>query len=298
MAANRRLLYGLALAPLALYAGACAYLYLRQRKVLYNPAPHRNRAVPTMPLPERDVDVVVSIRHLETERAVVYYGGKSEDVSSTVPTLAEAFDNASIYALHYRGFGDSGGAPNEANLVADAMALFDTVRKRHPDVVIVGRSLGTGVAIQVAARRRARRLVLVTPYDSIAEVAATHFRAFPVRWIVQDRFESWRVAPFIRIPTTVIVAERDVVIPFAHTQRLLEHFNPGIARVIRLAGEDHGSFMGKRVFIDALRAAPRKRKRRATPATAPASATTPTAATATAPEPAPPAPTDLLPVAS
>ena len=255
-------------APPLLYAAACAMLYARQRKVLYTPVPHRNRAVPTIPLGAHDVDVRVSVRPLESPRAVVYYGGKSEDVSATVPVLGDAFPDAAIYALHYRGFGDSAGAPTEANLVADAMALFDTVRKRHPDVVVVGRSLGTGVAIQVAARRRARRLVLVTPYDSIAEVAATHFRAFPVRWIVQDRFESWRVAPFIRIPTTVIVAERDAVIPIAHTRRLLEHFGPNVVRLVTLKDEDHGSFMAKRVFIEALRAPPRKRKRRVAPVAA------------------------------
>ena len=247
--------------PPLLYAAACAMLYANQRKVLYTPVPHRNLAVPTMPLHAPDLEVRVSIRPMPSPLAVVYYGGKSEDVSSTVPTLAEAFDDASIYALHYRGFGDSAGAPTEANLVADAMALFDTVRKRHPEVVIVGRSLGTGVAIQVAARRRARRLVLVTPYDSIAEVAATHFRAFPVRWIVQDRFESWRVAPAIRVPTTVIIAEFDTVIPLPHTQRLLAHFTPGVVHVVMLNGEDHGSFIGKPAYADALRTRPAARRR-------------------------------------
>jgi pimeloyl-ACP methyl ester carboxylesterase len=249
--------------PPLLYAAACAMLYANQRKVLYTPVPHRNREVPTMALDGLDADVRVSIRPSDAPRAVVYFGGKSEDVSSTVPVLGAAFADAAIYALHYRGFGDSAGSPTESNLVADALALFDTVRRRHPDVIVIGRSLGTGVAIQIAARRRARRLVLVTPYDSIADVAATHFRAFPVRWIVQDRFESWRVAPTIRVPTTVIVAEFDTVIPLPHTRRLLQHFAPGVAHVVTLAGEDHGSFVGKPTYLEALRTpVPRRRRAR------------------------------------
>jgi pimeloyl-ACP methyl ester carboxylesterase len=84
-----------------------------------------------------------------------------------------------------------------------------------------------------------------------------HFRAFPTNWIVQDRFESWRVAPDIRVPTTVIVAEHDVVIPMAHTQRLLTHFRPGVVRLVLLSGEDHSSFLDKPAYYAALGASPR-----------------------------------------
>lgn len=258
-----RLLVAALLTPPLLYAGAVVMLYVHQRKVLYNPVPRGNLGVPTMPLRARDADVLVSIRPHEGPKAVVYFGGKSEDVSANVPALAMAYDDCSIYALHYRGFGGSGGSPTEPDIIADALALFDTVRKRHPDIIVVGRSLGSGVAIQVAAQRRCRRLVLVTPYDSIADVAATHFRAFPARWILHDRYQSWLVAPRIRTPTTVIIAENDAVIPLAHTQRLLAHFVPGVAHAVVLEGEDHGSFLYKPAYFEALRSAgPRSRPSR------------------------------------
>jgi pimeloyl-ACP methyl ester carboxylesterase len=258
--------------PLLLYGFACAMLYATQRNVLYYPVPRLASAVPTMPLRTHDADVLVSIHPCEGKKAVVYFGGKSEDVSANVPALALAFPEAAIYALHYRGFGGSGGSPTEIGLVADALALFDTVRKRHPDIIVVGRSLGSGVAIQVAAKRRCRRLVMVTPYDSISDVAARHFRAFPARWILQDRYQSWRVAPHIRTPTTVIIAEYDAVIPLSHTERLLTHFAKGVAHVVMLAGEDHGSFLHKPVYFEALRSVgPRVRRppRESTDADAP-----------------------------
>jgi pimeloyl-ACP methyl ester carboxylesterase len=252
--ARRHRLAALLIAPLALYVGALAMLYATQRKHIYKPKARENVLVPTMPLPEHDADVLVSIREHAGPKAIVYFGGNSEDVSHSVPLIGEAFPDTAVYALHYRGYGGSAGKPTEADLVADGVALFDTVRKRHPDVIIIGRSLGTGVAIQVAARRDARHLVLVTPYDSIAEVAQGRYPAFPVRWIVQDRYESWRVAPRIRVPTLVIAAEFDLTIPMRHTQRLMEHFPPGVARFVLLRGEGH-SFGLTPDFLAALRSA-------------------------------------------
>ncbi|MGH8029832.1 MAG: alpha/beta hydrolase [Arenimonas sp.] len=258
----RRVAAGLLAAPFVAYGVACALLYVNQRKVLYTPVPRGNLDVPTMPLGEGagEAQVLVSIRPHDGPRAVVYFGGKSEDVSLNVPALAIAYPDTAIYALHYRGFGGSAGTPNEVALINDALALFDTVKRRHPDVIVVGRSLGSGVAIQVVGQRRTRRLVMVTPYDSIADVAARHFPAFPARWIIQDRYLSLQVAPRIRTPTTVIIAEFDAVIPMAHTQRLLAHFPAGVVHVVMMAGEDHGSFLHKPVYFEALRAtAPRRR---------------------------------------
>ena len=252
--ARRHVAAALLLAPIAAYAAACAVLYATQHRHIYKPKPRGNIRVPTMPLPAHDGDVLVSIREHEGPRAIVYFGGNSEDVSASVPLVAEAFPDTAIYALHYRGYGGSAGTPTEADLVADGLALFDTVKKRHPDVIIIGRSLGTGVAIQVCARREPRHLVLVTPYDSIADVAQGRYPAFPARWIVRDRYESWRVAPLIRAPTLVIAAEFDLTIPMRHTQRLLEHFPPGVARFVLLPGEGH-NFGLTPAFLAALQSA-------------------------------------------
>jgi pimeloyl-ACP methyl ester carboxylesterase len=83
-----------------------------------------------------------------------------------------------LYLLHYPGYGGAAGRPSETALVADALALFDQVAARHPRVTVIGRSLGSGVAIQVASARPVERLVLVTPYDSLMEIATTGSRAF------------------------------------------------------------------------------------------------------------------------
>jgi pimeloyl-ACP methyl ester carboxylesterase len=227
------------LVPLALYAFACAMLFFTQRNLVFFPVPRTNTAAPTLVLKTDAGAVLVSTREVAGKRAIVYFGGNAEDVSQTVPDLAIAFPDRAIYALHYRGYGGSAGSPSEAGIVADALALFDRVRAAHAEVVLVGRSLGSGAAVQVAGARPATGLVLVTPYDSLAGVGAAHYPLFPVRWLARDRFDSVRVAPALALPTTIIAAGRDRVVPAANTRRLAAAFRPGVARVIVLPREDH-----------------------------------------------------------
>lgn len=252
----RATILSLLLAPLALYAFACAMLFFTQRNLLYFPVARHNPGVPVEALAVPGGPVRVSVRTQAGPKAVVYFGGNAEDVSLTVPVLALAFPDHAVHALHYRGYGGSPGSPNERDNVADALALFDRVHAAHPQVTLVGRSLGSGVAVQVAGARPVERLVLVTPYDAMNEVAASHYPFFPVRWLVLDRYESVRIAPNLEVPTTLIAAERDQIIPMASTQRLLAAFRPGVARLVVLPGEDHNSFGDEPAYLAALRGTP------------------------------------------
>jgi pimeloyl-ACP methyl ester carboxylesterase len=227
------------LVPVALYALACLFLFTTQRSHIYFPVPRHETTVPTLALRTEAGDVLVSTRALAGSKAVVYFGGNGEDVSQTVPDLAMAFPDRAIHALHYRGYGGSAGTPGEKEIVADALALFDQVHAQHDDIVVVGRSLGSGVAVQVAGARPATRLVLVTPYDSLAAVAASHYPVFPVRWLMRDQYDSVRIAPNLALPTTIIAAGRDEVIPMANTRRLQAAFRPGVAKFVLMPDEYH-----------------------------------------------------------
>jgi pimeloyl-ACP methyl ester carboxylesterase len=138
-------------------------------------------------------------------------------------------------------------------LHADALALFDQVRTDHPDIALVGRSLGSGVAARLASERPASRLILVTPYDSIQELAARQFPYFPVRWLLTDKFESWRYAPVIRVPTLLLQAERDEVIPGASTERLHAAFARGVASRIVIRGAGHNTISDSPLYLDSIR---------------------------------------------
>lgn len=236
---------------LLVYAALCALLYVFQRSLLYFPQPARTNA-PSFLLQVPEAEVQVSVQARSGSGAVLYFGGNAEDVSTSLSELAASFPERSVYAMHYRGYGRSTGQPTEAALKADAIALLDHVARERSDIVLVGRSLGSGVAVSLAMQPSVTRLVLVAPYDSIEAVAAQQFPWFPVRWLIHDRFDSAALAPQIRVPTTVIVAERDEVIARARTDALVGRFAPGVVQVVVVPGAGHNTLDGRPEYDAAL----------------------------------------------
>lgn len=235
------------------YLIACALLAFNARSMLYHPAP-RSADVPHWTMPRGDADIIVSSNRQHSTQLILYFGGNAEDVSQALPMLQQGFPGAAIHAMHYRGYGGSSGSPTEAMLVGDALALYDsTSNGQAQDIVVIGRSLGSGVAVQLAAARPVQRLILITPYDSIGGLAARMFPAFPVRLLLRDHYDSWRHAAQITAPTTLIIAGRDEVIPNASSLRLLREFRPGVAQAITIADADHNDVFGYPEFAEALR---------------------------------------------
>ena len=185
--------------------------------------------------------VLVSTQPRDERDALLYFGGNAEDVSLNMPDLSAAFPKRAIYLLHYRGYGGSSGQPSEVGLVADSIALFDRVHALHSNVLVVGRSLGSGIAVHLASVRPVERLVLITPYDSLVAVAAHQYPFVPVRWLLRDKFESWRYAPKVTAPTLVVAAEQDEVIPPDNTRLLETRFRRGVVSFKVIPGVGHNT---------------------------------------------------------
>jgi pimeloyl-ACP methyl ester carboxylesterase len=248
---------GLLVLAAVLYAAACVALFFFQRSLIYFPQAVSARAgASLMKLPVPDGDVLVSVLPRAGGAALLYFGGNAEDVSASLPELSRAFPQRSLYLLHYRGYGGSAGAPSEAALLEDARALFDQVHATHADVLAMGRSLGSGVAVRLAAERPVSRLVLVTPYDSLQGLAAQQFPMFPVRWLLRDKFDSGQHAPRIAVPTLIVAAEDDEVIPRASTEQLHRRFAPGIATMKVVPRTGHNTISDSPEYARALAAAP------------------------------------------
>ena len=236
------------------YVGLCVALFLYQRSLLYFPQPRlpANNA-PVLALPVEGAELLITLRAHEGPKALLYFGGNAENVSYQLPLLTTAFPDRSLYLMNYRGYGGSTGIPIEAALVADALALFDKVHAEHSDIIVIGRSLGSGVAIHLASLRPASRLVLVTPYNSIQDLAAKRYPYFPVRLLMQDKFESWKYAPKIGVPTLVLVAEHDQLVPRDSTDLLVTHFRDSIATAVVIPGTRHNSISESAEYIALLR---------------------------------------------
>lgn len=244
---------GFLLFILAVYACACLALFLAQRSFIYfPPATAAIQAPNTSTMAVPGAVVKISARPHPGRQAIIYFGGNAEDVTMSLPLLEEAFPEHALYLLHYRGYPGSTGKPTEQALVNDALLLFDRVAARHAEVVLIGRSLGTGIALQVASQRPVHKLVLVTPYDSLAALAAGQFPFFPVRWLLQDRYDSARLAPQVKVPTLIVAAEHDEIIPARSTARLFARFSQGVATQTVIAGAGHNSISDSAAYLPAL----------------------------------------------
>ena len=242
------------------YVGFCIALYTLQRSFQYFPTPRR--LGPTQlagTFQSGDTLLQLTVRPHAGPGAVLYFGGNGEDVSSSVAPLEAAFPEREIVMLHYRGYGGSAGRPTEADIAADAAGLFDRVHAAHPDVIVVGRSLGTGVAARLASTRPVAKLVLVTPYDSLLGIAQRQFPLFPVRWLLVDKYESWRYVPRIKAPVLILRAENDEVIPAASTELLRSRFPAGQVDYVVVPGASHNTIGDAPLYVRSLAAFDAKR---------------------------------------
>jgi pimeloyl-ACP methyl ester carboxylesterase len=172
---------------------------------------------------------------------VVYYGGNAEEVSGNLWDMARLEAGAYLF-MNYRGYGDSEGKPSQQNLCRDALYILDTLiaREQIPlnHIVLIGRSLGSGVAVHVAAHRPVRGVILVTPFDSLLNVARRHYPVLPVRLLLKHPFDSAALAPDINIPALVLIGRQDTIIPSQHAIRLSEVWG-GPVDTVMIEGVGH-----------------------------------------------------------
>lgn len=177
---------------------------------------------------------------------VLYYGGNAEEASYMLEAIGDPVrgDTPGVawLVINYRGYGASEGSPSQVALVADALAGYDYASalpgidaKR---IFVFGRSLGSGVAVQLAAHRRVRGVILVSPYDSLAAVAKRYYWYLPVDWMLKHRFDSIGLAPQMSQPLLCFIAERDDVIPPEHAEKLFAAWQ-GPKRKVLLGGAGH-----------------------------------------------------------
>jgi len=234
------------------YVACVVFLDVEQRSLLYFPQyTHVEAAQTDFALRRGEVTLRGWVMNPGQSRALIYFGGNGDAVQTMREDYAHWAPDRTVYLLAYRGYGASDGTPGEAALFGDALALYDDVRTRQQDIAVVGRSLGSGVATYLASQRSLQRLVLVTPYDSIARVAQGRFPIFPAALMMQDKYESWRYAPAVHCPVLVIAAEEDRVVPAASTARLMRTFSP-TPQYIRIDHSGHGNIVKDPAYAAAV----------------------------------------------
>lgn len=224
------------------YLVAGIYLYLNQRNHIYFPTPASAYSVAgEFDLVSDGETLKILALNRDLEKAIIYFGGNAEGVDYLVPLMMEWFPSYAIYLVNYRGYGGSSGSPSEDVLFRDALALFDHIKAGHSSISVIGRSLGSGVAVFLAANRDVAKLALVTPYDSIENIARQTYPVYPISIMLKDKFDSLSRVAAVSAETLIIIAENDRIIPRENSERLAAAFRPGQASVKMLAGADHNA---------------------------------------------------------
>jgi hypothetical protein len=208
-----------------------AFLYLAQRSMLYHPRPtHFFPAAAGLPATEEFVETKdgerVILWHVppqDDRPVVIYFPGNAEIIAMRAGHhRALIADGIGLIALSYRGYMGSTGSPTEAGLLRDAEAAYQFAAQRYaPDrIVLWGHSLGSGVAVALAAAHPVGKIILEAPFTSTADVAASLFPFVPVRWLMLDQFRSDERIAQVTVPLLVLHGERDAVVPIRFGERL------------------------------------------------------------------------------
>src|SRR5947209_11328461 len=232
------------------YGALLALLYLTQRAIQY--FPERLRTAPAAAgLPQAQEVVLdtadgerVIVWHVPPRAdkpVVLYFHGNGGSLRGRVDRFrALTADGTGLVALSYRGYGGSSGAPTEAGLVNDALAAYAFTRARYPAerIVLWGESLGTGVAVALAAQQPVGHLILQSPFTSAADVGAQRYWFVPVGLLMKDQFRSDLRIGKVTAPVLVLQGERDTIVPMALAERLYGLINAP-KRFVRFPGIGH-----------------------------------------------------------
>ncbi|OEZ31838.1 alpha/beta hydrolase [Variovorax boronicumulans] len=228
-------------------------LATRQGHILFNarklPVVHLSDDFSTYSHPVPGGMVRGYVYHPQGEDALqdlfIYFAGRGEDVRATAQMLHWLPEGFGFAALNYRGVADSQGAPSEIASVADAAQFASHLRRAFPQarLHVVGRSLGTGVAIQLVARQEFASLQLITPYDSLLEVAKKRFPLVPLSLLLRHRFNSIEHSKEVAAKTQVLLAAKDDVVPHERSEKLIAAW-PTPVSVQTVSNSDHHNITG------------------------------------------------------
>jgi fermentation-respiration switch protein FrsA (DUF1100 family) len=215
---------GYGLIVILMYFGQRSFLYFPERERT-SPAAAGLGAARELTLETTDGERVIAW-HLPPEGdrpVIVYFHGNGGSLRVRAERFAAlTADGTGLVALSYRGYGGSSGTPSEAGLIRDAEAAYRFTAERYPArrTVPWGESLGTGVAVAIAAEHPVGGLILESPFTSIVDIAAAIYWFLPVRRLMQDQFHSDQRIARVTAPVLVMHGDRDATVPIAYGERL------------------------------------------------------------------------------
>ena len=241
----------IAAAAVIAYAVIMVYMYLKQRELQYlpgrqGPAPEAVglAGVEIVRLTTSDGETLVNwyAPARDGKPTMLFFHGNGGEIADR-PERFAAFQaqGFGIFYLSYRGYGASTGSPSEEGLLTDARTAYDWLIGKGiapEQLVLIGESLGSGVAVRIAGERKVAALALEAPFTSAADVASGVYWYLPVSLLMKDQFRSADIISKVKAPLLVIYGDADTIVPPAQSVRLYEMANEP-KEIAALAGVGH-----------------------------------------------------------
>lgn len=235
-----------------LYLVALGLVFVFQRQLQYfpgvaGPAPEtvglKDVQVVALSTPDGETLVLWYAPARAGQPTLLYFQGNAGEIADR-PLRFDFYRSRGfgVAYLSYRGYGGSTGKISEPGLISDAETAYDWLLQQGipgADIALVGESLGTGVAVQLAARREVGALALEAPYTAATDVAAAIYWWLPVRLLMRDQYRSIEHIAGVTAPLLIQHGDRDAVIPFALGQALFDAAPMAQKSFIRLPGLGH-----------------------------------------------------------
>lgn len=241
-----------------IYLAICALLYAKQDDLLFHPQPNTIQEVSEILKVTPTFDTISFVMKdgnrtcgyfskdsiIDKQPLVLYFGGNAEEVSH-LADFKKYFPNTKMVMMNYRSFGLSTGKISEKTMFSDAVEVYDNlkndIRIDSTKIIVIGRSIGTGIATYLSSQRKTNGTVLITPYENMIDVAFEKYPFVPISLLIKHRFESDKYAATITSPMLSLIAANDEVIPKHHAYKLKDAWK-GKVETLEV-NENHNSIM-------------------------------------------------------
>jgi uncharacterized protein len=192
-----------------------------------------------------------SNKNINHDASIIYFGGNAEEVGYNIED-AHYYSAKHLFFTNMPGFGSSTGTPSEQSFFSNALQTYDHIIKQNSlnpeNVFIMGRSLGSSIATYVASKREAKGLILVTPFDSVENIARNQYKFFPVKLLLKHKFKTEQYIDNVNTPIMFIATDNDGVIPTINLTNLYKPRSQKI-NLLKINDADHGSISHKEEYF-------------------------------------------------
>ena len=204
--------------------------------------------------------IPVGSGNYQINKTILFMHGNAGNISHRLETI-QIFHRLgfNFFIFDYRGFGNSTGSPSENGTYLDADAAWSYLlneKNLTPDkIILAGRSIGGGVASELARNVSPAMLILESTFTSMTDVSAIHYPFMPTNLIVKHKYETINKLKYIACPVVIIHSVSDEVIPFSHSKTNFENAKQPKKFIELRGGHGNGFLYSKDVYVNGLQEA-------------------------------------------